>query len=58
MTMTSVIPKYPGKTCHSATFLTLKKHTWTDLGMNQGLRGDKPAVNNQHRGLVIQKNCS
>jgi hypothetical protein len=37
-------PKYPGKTCPSATSSTAYP-TWTDIGLNPGRRGGKPAIN-------------
>jgi hypothetical protein len=33
-----------GKTCPIAT-LSSTNHTWTDPGLNPGLRGERPATN-------------
>jgi hypothetical protein len=46
-----------GKTCPSA----ITNPTWTDLGLNPGLRGEKPATNRlshgtaDHVGMVSHK---
>jgi hypothetical protein len=37
-------PKYPEKTCHSAT-LSITNPTWLDLSSNPGRSGGKPATN-------------
>jgi hypothetical protein len=41
-----------GKTCHSATLLTIN-HTWTDPGSNPTLRGDRPATNCLNHGTAL-----
>jgi hypothetical protein len=40
------------KTCPSATLSTTNL-TWTDLGSNPGLRGERPATNRLSHGTVI-----
>jgi hypothetical protein len=39
------------KTCPIAT-LSTKNPTWTDLGANPGLSGDRPATNRQIHGMA------
>jgi hypothetical protein len=46
--------KYWGKTCPSATLSTTNL-TWTDLGSNPGLRGERPATNRLSHGKVKVK---
>jgi hypothetical protein len=40
-----------GKTCPSATLST--NLTWTDLGSNPGLRGERPATDRLSRGTAF-----
>jgi hypothetical protein len=40
-----------GKTCPSATLSTTNP-IWTDLGLNPGLRGDRPATNGLSHGAA------
>ena len=40
-----------GKTCPSAT-LSTKNPTWTDPGLNPGLRGERPATNHVSHGTA------
>jgi hypothetical protein len=41
-----------GKTCPSATLSTTNP-TWTDLGSNPGLRGERPATNRLSHGTAF-----
>jgi hypothetical protein len=47
-----VKPKYSGGTCRSATLSTTNP-TWTDLGSNPGLRGERPATNRLSHGTAL-----
>jgi hypothetical protein len=38
------------ETCPNAT-LSVTNLTWTDLGVNPGARGDRPAINRLSRGM-------
>jgi hypothetical protein len=40
-----------GKTCPSATLSTINP-TWTDPGLNPGLRGERPASNRLSHGTA------
>jgi hypothetical protein len=41
-----------GKTCPSA-ILSTTNPSWTDPGLNPGLRGEKPATNRLSQGTAI-----
>jgi hypothetical protein len=41
-----------GKICHSATLSTTNP-TWIDLGLNPGLRGERPATNRLSHGTAM-----
>jgi hypothetical protein len=43
-----------GKTCPSATLSTTNP-TWTDLGLNPGLRSDRPVTNRLSRGTAYRR---
>jgi hypothetical protein len=44
-----------GKTCPSATLSTTYP-TWTDPGLNRGLRGERPATNRLSQGTALITN--
>jgi hypothetical protein len=44
-------PKYPEKTCLSATFSTTNP-TWSGLGANPGLHSERMATNRLIRGIA------
>jgi hypothetical protein len=49
-------PKYPEKTCLSATSSTTNP-TWPDLGSKPGRRGGKPATNHLSYGTAPSRRC-
>jgi hypothetical protein len=51
MTVTGEKHRTWRKTCPSAT-LSTKNPTWTALGMNPGLRSEKPTINHLSYGTV------
>jgi hypothetical protein len=52
ITLTGVNRRTLRITCHSATLSTTNP-TWTDLGVNTGLRGQRPTVNHLNHGTAL-----
>jgi hypothetical protein len=44
-------PKFSGENCRSATLSTTNP-TWTEPGLNPGLRGERPATNRVSHGTA------
>jgi hypothetical protein len=45
-----------GKTCPNATS-SITNPTWTDPGLNPGLRGGRPAANRLSHGTASSRSC-
>jgi hypothetical protein len=52
MLLTGENRRTPGKACPSATLFTTNP-TWTALGANPGLRGEKPSTNRLNYGTTL-----